>query len=157
MSNKKEKKITNKKEAKNNTVSMLKLDNDVKIPAMAIFMKDTKYFNINDIDINKIRGSEAKIFMKANKSYKHYIFYEDGDKHIPLNICFSNTLAGYYYEYTNEDGKYAGNVSKKMHFMISDDLVDKINDIFKHIEEKLNIGLKEWFNKSEFNYLKTKV
>ena len=42
--------------------------------------------------------------------------------------------------------------------MISDDLVDKINDIFKHIEEKLNIGLKEWFNKNEFNYyLKAKV
>ena len=47
---------------------------------------------------------------------------------------------------------------KKMHFRISDDLTDKIDDIFKHIEEKLNIGLKEWFCKSEFNYcLKTKI
>ena len=45
-----------------------------------------------------------------------------------------------------------------MHFRISDDLTDKIDDIFKHIEEKLNIGLKEWFCKSEFNYcLKTKI
>ena len=122
---------------------MLKLDNDVKIPLMTIFMKDPKYFNINDIDINKIRASEAKLSMKKNKSYKCYIFYEDGGKHIPLNICFSNTLAGYYYEYTNEDGKYAENVSKKMHFMISDDLADEINDIFKRIEEKLNISLKE--------------
>ena len=27
-------------------------------------MKDSKYFNINDIDINKVRVSEAKVFMK---------------------------------------------------------------------------------------------
>ena len=64
MSNKKEKKNTVKKEAKSNTASMLKLDNDVKIPAMTIFMKDPKYFDINDIDINKIRVSEAKLFTK---------------------------------------------------------------------------------------------
>ena len=68
MSNMKEKKNTVKKEAKNNTVSMLKLENDVKIPLMTIFMKDPKYFNINFIDINKIRVSEAKPFMKENKS-----------------------------------------------------------------------------------------
>ena len=29
-------------------------------------MKDSKYFNINDIDINKVRVSEAKVFMKKN-------------------------------------------------------------------------------------------
>ena len=33
-------------------------------------MKDSKYFNINDIDINKIRVSEAKVFMKKNNLYK---------------------------------------------------------------------------------------
>ena len=75
--------------------------------------------------------------------YKHYIFYEDAGKYIPLNICFSKTLAGCYNEYPDEDGKYDGNVSKKMNFVISDDLVDRINDIFRHIEEKLDIALQE--------------
>ena len=95
---------------------------------MTIFMKDSKHFNINDIDINKIRFSD--------NSYKRYIFYEDGDKYIPLNICFSKTLAGYCNEYPNEDG---GNVSKTMNFVIDDDdLINRINDTSKHIEEKLN-------------------
>ena len=31
-------------------------------------MKDSKYFNISNIDINKIRVSNAKLFMKENKS-----------------------------------------------------------------------------------------
>ena len=65
---------------------MLKLDNDAKIPAMTIFMEDLKYFNINDIDINKIRVSEAKVFMRKYNLYKHYIFYEDEGKYISLNI-----------------------------------------------------------------------
>ena len=65
MSNKKEKKKNaTKKAAKNKTISTLKLDNGAEIPAMTIFMKDSKHFNINDIDINKIRVSDAKLFMK---------------------------------------------------------------------------------------------
>ena len=51
-----------------------------------------------------------------------------------------------------------GNVSKTMKSVISDDLVDKTNDIFIHIGEKLDIALQEWFHKREFNYyLKTKI
>ena len=45
-------------------------------------MKDSKHFNINDIDINKIGVSKANLFVKENKSYKHYILYEDDDKYI---------------------------------------------------------------------------
>ena len=66
-------------------------------------MKNSKYFNISDIDIDRIRLSKGKLFRKEGKSYKHYIFYEDGDKRIPLNICFNNTLLGYYNEYINKD------------------------------------------------------
>ena len=86
MLNKKEKKNIIKKVAKNKTINTLKLDNGVEIPAMTIFMKNSEYFNINDIYIKKMRVSKAKLFMKENKSYKHYIFYEDSDKYIPLNI-----------------------------------------------------------------------
>ena len=50
-------------------------------------MKDSKHFNINDIDINKMRVSKAKSFMKESRSYKYYIFYEHDDKYIPLNIA----------------------------------------------------------------------
>ena len=50
MSNKKEKKKNaTKKAAKNKTISTLKLDNGAEIPAMTIFMKDSKHFNINNI------------------------------------------------------------------------------------------------------------
>ena len=67
-------------------------------------------------------------------------------------------LAGYYNKYRDEDGKYSGSVSKTMKFVISDNLVDNINDIFNHIGEKLDFALQEWFHKSEFNYyLKTKI
>ena len=147
-----------KKYDKNKTISNLKLDNDVEIPVMTIFMKDSKYFNINNININKIRISETRVFMKKNNLYKHYIFYEDVGKYIPLDICFSKTLAGYYNEYCDDDGKYNRDVSKRMNFVISDDLVDRVDNIFSHIEEKLGIALQECIYKSEFNqYLKTKI
>ena len=118
-------------------------------------MKDSKYFNINDTDINKIRVSEAKVFTKENKSYKHHIFYEDGDEYIPLNICFSKTLGGYYNDKEYEDG----NVSKSMNFVIDDDgLINRINDIFEHIEEKLDTVLQDPIYKSEINHcLRTKT
>ena len=43
-------------------------------------MEDSKYFNINDIDINRIRVSEVRVFIKKKQLYKYYIFYEDGGK-----------------------------------------------------------------------------
>ena len=97
--------------------------------------------------------------MKENNSYKYYIFYADGDKYVPLNTCFSKREAGYYNDYVDEGGKYGGNVSKTMNFVISDDdLIDRINNIFKHIEEKLDIALQECFYQSEMNcYVKIKV
>ena len=118
---------------------------------MTMFMKDSKHFNINDIDINKIRVLKAKSFMKEKRSYKCYIFYEHDDKYILLNFCFSKILAGYYNEYTNEDKKCIGDVSKTMNFVINDDdLVYKINDIFEYIESKLELLCKNVFIKEEW-------
>ena len=139
---------------------MFQIDNDVEILTMTIFMKDSKYFNINDIDINKIRVSKAKLFIKENNSYKHYIFYEDSDKYIPLNICFSKTLATYCIEYDDDDRKYVGHVSKTMNFVISDDieLVDKIDNIFEYIGDKLDIDLcRHYYESGVDTYLKTKL
>ena len=155
MSNKRDnKKNTSKKVAENKIISMLKRDNNVEIPAMTIFMKDSKYFNVCDIDINKIRVSNTRLIMKKDNLYKYYIFYEDGGKYIPLNTCFSKALAGYYNDKWFDDG----NVSKTIGFVISDDLVDRVNDIFNHIEEKLSIALENLIYKGEINhYLRTKI
>ena len=67
---------------------MLKLDNGgVEVPAKTTDMKDnTKYLKINDIDINKIRVSEKKLYSKKHHAYKYYVFYEHDDEYIPLKI-----------------------------------------------------------------------
>ena len=77
-----------------------------------------------------------------------------------MNIFFSKTLAGYYKEYFNEDGKYGGNVSKTMNFVIGDDIdfLDKIVNIFEYIGEQLKINLHGYSYESGVDiYLKTKV
>ena len=58
-------------------------------------MKDTECFRINDIDINKIKVSDKKLYIKGHNSYKYYAFYEHDDKHIPLKIILRDVV-GYY-------------------------------------------------------------
>ena len=64
MSDKKEKKNTTKKTAKKETVHTLKLDNNDEILAKVIFMRNSKHFNISDIDISDVesqmKGSSEK-------------------------------------------------------------------------------------------------
>ena len=104
-------------------------------------MRNSKHFNISDIDIIRIKVSKAKLFRKEDKSYKHYIFYEDGNKYVPLNICFNNTLLGYYNEYINKNKNNNEYTSKTMDFALDDDSVDKIIKIFEYIEKKI----KNWY------------
>ena len=74
MSNKRSKKNTtknsksNKKASKNRKTPTLKLDNDTEIPAKTTYIKDVECFKINDIDINKIRVSDKKLYSKEHKS-----------------------------------------------------------------------------------------
>ena len=140
MSNKTEKKNTTKKASKNRKTLMLKLNAGVEIPARAAYMKDnTKCFKINDIDINKIRISEKKLYRKEHNSYKHYVFYErDDNDYITLRIILQDVV-GYYSVYKD---------SNKMNFRLNSELYDKINGIFDHIQEKLNVDL------SNFTFLK---
>ena len=159
MSNKKErKKNTIKKVPKKETIPTLKLDNNIEIPAKTIFMKNSKHFNISDIDINRIRDSKVKFFIKEGKSCKPYIFYEDGDKYVPLNICFNNMLLEYYNEYINENKNNNEYTSKTMNFVLDDDSVDKIIKIFEYIKKRLKIDLNNYFYEcGENTYLKTKT
>ena len=83
MNNKGSKKKTtknNKKTPKNKGILKLKLDNDVKIPAKIAYAKATKCFQINEIDIDKIRISNKMLYNKEHNSYKHYVFYEHGNE-----------------------------------------------------------------------------
>ena len=131
MSNKNEKKkSTIKNVAKNKKTLMLKLDNEVEVPAKIVYMKhNTKCFKINDIDINKIRVSEQKLYSKQHNAYKYYVLSEHDNEYIPLRIILQN-IVGYYDVY---------NDSKIMNFKINDEIYHKLNDIFEHIQEKLNI------------------
>ena len=69
----------NKKLSKNRKISTLRLDNDVEISAKTAYIKDMECFKINDIDINKIRISDKKLYSKEHNSYKYYVFYEHDD------------------------------------------------------------------------------
>ena len=59
------------------------------------------------------------------------MFYEDDNEYIPLKITLLD-VPGYYV--SNDDGK-------TMNFKLDDDSLEKIIDIFDHVEEILNIDL----------------
>ena len=110
-----------------------------KIPAKIVYMKDnSKCLGINDIDINKIRISEKSRYSKQHNAYKYYVLYEHNNEYMPLRIILKD-LVGYYDVY-NDD--------KRMNFKINDELSDKIyqslENIFEHIEKKLDIDLNDF-------------
>ena len=51
----------NKKVSKYNKTITLKLNNGAEIPAKNIYKEDSRFFNIHDIDIEKIRVSDKKL------------------------------------------------------------------------------------------------
>ena len=96
MSNKKEKKDTAKNTSGTKKIPMLKLDNKDKIAARIVYMNDNiKCFEINDIDINKIRISEKSLYSKQHNAYKYYVLYENNNEYIPLRITLKDVV-GYY-------------------------------------------------------------
>ena len=68
-------------------------------------MKDnTKCFKISDIDIDKIRVSEKKLYNKEHNSYKYYLFYEHDGECIPLRIILRDVVS--YYNGYKDNSKY---------------------------------------------------
>ena len=102
----------------------LRLNNGFKIPAKSIYTEYSRLFNIKDIDIDKIRVSDKKLYNKKNDSCKYYVFYEDYNEYIPLKITLLNVPG--YYNIFNDDGK-------TMNFKLDDDSLTKIIDVFEHI------------------------
>ena len=115
-----------------------------------IYKQDSRIFNINDIDIDKIRVSDKKLYNKKHDSYKHYVFYEDGNEYIPLKINHLDVL-GYYNIFEGD--------SKIMNFKLDDNSLEKVIDIFDHIGKILNINLYHYSydDNKGIAYLKTKV
>ena len=125
MSDKRSKKNTtknNKKASKKRKIPTLILDNGAEIPTKIAYMEDTKYIEINDIDINKIRVSGKKLYNKQHNSYKYYVFYEhDDDKYIQWRIILRDAVR--YYNYYKDSSKYDAKYSaKRMNFRLNDDL-----------------------------------
>ena len=131
---------------------MLKLDNGVEVPARTVYVKDNiKCFKINDVEVNKIRVSEQRLYSKQHNAYKYYVIYEHDNEYIPLRVTLKDVV-GYYDVY---------NDSKKMNFKInhglSDESYHKLTNILSHIEEKLNITFNDFtFKKKAKSTLKLK-
>ena len=120
---------------KNKKIPVIRLDNDVEITAKTTYIKDTECFEINDKEINKIRVSDKTLYNKQHNSNKYYVFYDHDDKYIPLKIILIDVV-GYYNDY-DDNSKYDVKYSaKRMNFKLDDNLLDKIYDIFEHIEKK---------------------
>ena len=121
-------------------------------------MKDnTKCSKISDIDIDKIRVSDEKLYIKDYNLYKRYVFYKHNNEYIPLRIILKDVV-GYYNDYTDSseyDVKYS---AKRTYFRFNDSMV-KFYDIFEHIEEKLGTDLNNFTYESirDEEYLKTSV
>ena len=78
----------------------------------------------------------------------YYVFYEHDDKYIPLKIILKDVV-GYYNDYKDN--------GKTMNFKLDDCSLNKIYDIFGHIEEKLKIDLSDFHMKVKVkNILKQK-
>ena len=68
----KKKTIKNKKKvSKDKKSTALKLKNGAEIPARNIYKQGSRVLNINDIDIDKIKVSDKKLYNKKYDSYKH--------------------------------------------------------------------------------------
>ena len=140
---------SNKKASKNRNIPTLRLDNDAEIPAKTTYIKDTKCFNLNDVVTNKIKVSDKKLCNKEHNSYKYYVFCKHDDEYIPLKIILKDVI-GYW-----NDDKDNG---KTMNFKLEDGSLNKICDIFEHIEEKLKIDLGDFtYETKGKEYLKKKV
>ena len=140
----------NNKVSKDKKTITLKLHNGVEIPAKNIYKEISEPISINDIEIDKIRVSDKKLYIKKHNSYKHYAFYEDDNEYIPLKIILLDVL-GYYNIFEGD--------KKTMNFKLDDNSLEEIIDIFDHIGKILNIDLDNYLygDSKGDTYLKTKV
>ena len=140
MPNKKEKKGTVKNILRTKKIPMLKLDNNDKILARMVYVKDNeKCFGIDEIDINEIRISERSLYSKQDIAYKYYVLYKHNNEYMPLRITLKDVVR-YYDVYNYNDKRMNFNINNDEH---SDKSYQELENIFEHIEEKLSIVLND--------------
>ena len=83
--------------------------------------KTQEVFVIKGVDTNKIKVSDKKLYSRNHDSYKDYVSYEHNNKHIPLEI-FLLDVTGRYHSFSADN--------KTMNFILNDDLLGKICEIF---------------------------
>ena len=140
----------NKKVSKDKKTITLKLDIGVEIPGKDIYKEISEPISINNIESDKIRVSDKKLYIKKHNSYKHYVFDEDDNEYIPLKITLIDVL-GYYNIFKGDN--------KSMNFKLDENSLEKIIDTFDHIGKMLNIDLDNYLYEDSKGdtYLKTVV
>ena len=102
MSEKRGKKKTiknNKKARKDKKPITLRLNDGTTVNANTIYNKKSRDFLIDEVGIDKIKVSDKNLYSRMHDSYKYYVFYEHGNKHIPLKLIFfgCSRLLLYFY------------------------------------------------------------
>ena len=93
------------------------------------FHKSKQPINLDLVNVNQILVSGR--FKHSDDGFKYFVGYKEGEIVKPLCIILSQ-ISGYI--------KYFENNGKNMSFVIKDDgVLDKYNEIWDKIKEKLNI------------------
>ena len=110
------------------------------------FHKSKKPIDLMSVNVDQIVVSDK--FKHNNEGFKYFIGYQEGEIVKPLCIILPQ-MSGYI--------KYFENGGKNMSFVIKDDdVLDKYNEIWDKIKEKLNIKFQSMPVHDE-KYIKAKV
>ena len=90
----------NKNATKHEKLITLRLNDGSIVNANTIYNKNSRGFLIDEVDIDKTKVSDKKLYSKMHDSHKYYVFYEYDNKHIPLKLIFLD-VAGCHYTFTN--------------------------------------------------------
>ena len=118
-------------------------DNDEEIDRNDICRNSNLCFEIDDIEIDKIRVSKEYPYEKNGK-YRNFVFYEHENEYVLLKIILRD-VEGYYAEHKGINN---------MNFLLKDSVY-----VFEDIENKSNIEdiIYSFETSSGFDYLKTNV
>ena len=107
------------------------------------FHKSKQPIDLNSVNTENIVVSDK--FKHSEDGFKYFIGYQEGEIVKPLCMILPQ-MSGYI--------KYCENGGKNMSFMVkNDDVLDRYNEIWDKIKNKLNIK----FHRNDEKYMKTKV
>ena len=128
MSNNKVKESKKEHNKKTKKTSMLMFDNEEEIDKNDICMDSNVCFEIDEIEIDKIRVSKEYPSGKNGK-YRNFVFYEHENEYVLLKIVLRD-VEGYYAEYKGINN---------MNFLLNGSVYDVIFDVFEDNGKKSNI------------------